>query len=449
MIIALYNIDIIINLIKNSKSVFEIKKSLLLFSFNKKIDFFNKNDEYCNRFEKIYFFSEKQVIAILNLNLQFLLKMEINKLFLEYNFINEKVKIYNNILLDYYMINEIIKLELLLLQKEFFDIRKTFIVNEDKIFCKENSIIKDNVVVTLSKAGYIKSQLLSLYKVQHRGGKGKIATSIREEDFLTNLFVLTTHDILLCFSSKGKVYNLKVVDISISTRISKGKPIINLLPLEKNETISTILSINNFKNDQMIFMCTKNGMVKKILIKEFNNIRSSGIISINLKNDDVLIGVEIINKDEEVMLFTSYGKAIRFNSSLVKCTGRLSIGIRGIKLINKDFVISLVVIKDGGSILLGTTNGYGKRTDFNEFKSVLTRGHGIISIQISKRNGFLVSAIQVFNNNDVMLISCQGLLVRIKSDEISKIKRNTQGMKLINLISGEKLVAIKSVDYML
>ncbi|QQG46885.1 MAG: DNA gyrase subunit A [Candidatus Azosocius agrarius] len=444
LIVALYNIDYIINLIKNTKFILNIKKKLLIKSFDNSFmykinNFYQKNDD------QKYFFSEIQIVAILSLNLQSLLKLEINKLLIEYNDINEKMKIYNNILLDNYMIEEIIKLELLVIKKEFFDLRKTDIIHENELLYKEEILIKDKIVVTLSNAGYIKFQLLDLYKVQHRGGKGKMATIIKEEDFIINLFVATTHDMLLCFSNKGKVYNLKMSDLVIASRISRGKLIANLLSLDNGESISTILSVINFTSDQFVFMSTKKGMVKKVKINEFSNIRSNGIIAINLKDDDLLIGAEILKEDSDIMLFTNYGKAIRFNSSLIKCTSRLSMGVRGIKLNNFNYVISLIIIKSGGCILLATANGYGKRTDINEFKFVSRGGYGVIAIQISKRNGPLIGAVQVFDD-DVMLISGQGLLVRIKSEGISKIKRNTQGMKLINLVSEEKLVAIKYID---
>ncbi len=301
------------------------------------------------------------------------------------------------------------------------------------------------MVVTLSHAGYVKTQPLTLYQAQHRGGKGKSATAVKEEDFVERLVVANTHDTLLCFSNQGKLYWLKVYQLPEGSRNSRGRPIINLLPLAEGEKIHAILSIREYAAEKYIFMATAKGLVKKVALSEFSRPRASGIIAIDLVEDDRLIGVDISDGKQDIMIFTDAGKVIRFQESKVRATGRTARGVRGVKLKDKQMAISLVVIVDGGDILTATANGYGKRTPVDDYRMTGRGGQGVIAIQVTERNGRAIGALQVNAHEEVMLISNKGTLVRMPVDEISLVGRNTQGVRLINLANEESLVSLEQV----
>ncbi|NQY43205.1 MAG: hypothetical protein HRT87_07685 [Legionellales bacterium] len=298
--------------------------------------------------------------------------------------------------------------------------------------------------------GGVKYHPLNAYKAQRRGGKGKTATKVKEEDFVEKLIVSNTHDHLLCFSSIGKVYWLKAYQIPQASRTSKGKPIINLLPLDQksSEKITAILPIKDLTEELFVFMATSKGTVKKVPLSDFSRPRNGGIFAIKLIDNDKLIGIDITNGKQDIMLFTDHGKVNRFNEALVRPMGRTAMGVRGIKISKDQRVTDLVIVKKNGSILTTTVNGFGKRTSIDEFRTTGRGGQGVISIQVNSRNGKAISSSQVYPNDEAILISSQGTMVRIRVDEVSMIGRNTQGVKLINLSEGEQLVALQRVDEM-
>ena len=393
-----------------------------------------------------YHLSPVQAQAILDLRLHKLTGLEQDKIIEEFLDIIKKIEEYLAILANESILMQIIRGELTAIKQEFGDSRRTQIISDEQDLSLEDLITEENMVVTLSNSGYAKSQPLDAYQAQRRGGKGKMATAIKEEDFIVKLLVASTHDILLCFSSLGKVYWLKVHQLPVASRISKGRPIVNLLPLQESEQISAILPIRQYEEGKAIFMATANGTVKQVALTEFQRPRSSGIIAIDLDDDDRLIGVDITDGTGEVLLSTTAGKAVRFSCNDVRCMGRTARGVRGIKLKPGHKVVSLVVVKPNGAILTATTNGYGKRTVTEEFSTIGRGGQGVISIQTTERNGLVIGALQVFDGDELMLISDQGTLVRIRVDEISMVGRNTQGVKLINLSENEHLVGIQRIE---
>ena len=307
----------------------------------------------------------------------------------------------------------------------------------------EDLIADEEVVVTLSHEGYAKAQPLDTYRAQRRGGRGKTATTMKEEDFIEKLFVASTHDTILCFSSRGRMYWLKVYQLPLASRNSRGRPMVNLLPLEDGERINAILPIREYAEDKFIFMVTSNGTVKKTPLKEFSRPRNAGIIAIDLR-DDYLVDVALTNGENEVMLFTSAGKAIRFPESDVRAMGRGAAGVRGIKLEDDQQVNALIILGEG-EILTATENGYGKRTRVDEFLAQGRGGMGVIAIQTSERNGRAIGAVQVTEGNQIMLITDGGVLVRTPVAQVSLVGRNTQGVTLIRLNEGEKLVQIAPI----
>ncbi|HEY0635946.1 MAG TPA: DNA gyrase C-terminal beta-propeller domain-containing protein, partial [Gammaproteobacteria bacterium] len=303
---------------------------------------------------------------------------------------------------------------------------------------------EEDVVVTLSHEGYAKSQPLADYRAQKRGGKGKSATSIKEEDFIDKLFVANTHDTILCFSTRGRVYWMKVYQLPQAGRAARGKPIVNLLPLEEGERITAILPIREFEADKYIFMATTSGTVKKTPLEDFSRPRSSGIIAVELMDDDQLVNVALTDGKSDIMLFTSAGKVIRFPEDDVRPMGRVARGVRGVRLADKQKVIALIVATEG-DVLTATENGYGKRTPISDYPVHGRGGQGVIAIQTSERNGDVVGAVLVSNEDEIMLISDGGTLVRTRVAEVSVMGRNTQGVTLINLAEGEKLIGLERV----
>jgi DNA gyrase subunit A len=301
------------------------------------------------------------------------------------------------------------------------------------------------VVVTLSHQGYAKAQPLDVYRAQRRGGKGKAATTTKDEDFVEKLFVANTHDTILCFSSLGKCYWLKVYELPQAGRNARGRPMVNLLPLEEGERINAILPIREYADDKFVFMATALGTVKKTPLKDFSRPRSSGIIAVDLREGDQLIDVELTDGEQTVMLLTSAGKALRFSESTVRSMGRTACGVRGIKLGEGQRVISLIV-GDEGDVLNASENGYGKRTPVEQFPVKGRAGMGVIAIKTSERNGEQVGAVRVFDGDEIMLITDGGTLVRTRVDDVSRMSRDTQGVKLITLSKGEKLIGIARIE---
>ena len=327
------------------------------------------------------------------------------------------------------------------------DERRTEIVQDHSDLSIEDLIPREDVVVTLSHGGYAKAQPIDDYQAQRRGGRGKSATKVKDEDFIDNLFVANTHDTILCFSSRGKLYWLKVYQVPQASRGSRGKPIINLLPLDDGERINAVLPINEFDKDSFVLMATSGGTVKKTPLSQFSRPRASGIIATDLRNGDRLVDVAITNGAAQILLVASSGKCIRFQESDVRPMGRGAAGVRGIKLAKGHEVIGLSIIEHG-LILIATANGYGKRTPVDEFPIQGRGGQGVIAIQTSKRNGRTVGALQVENDDEIMLISSNGTLVRTPVADISIMGRNTQGVRLIRVGSGQRLVGLARIESM-
>jgi DNA gyrase subunit A len=327
----------------------------------------------------------------------------------------------------------------------FGDERRTEIVQDHSDLSVEDLIPQEEVVVTLSHGGYAKAQPIDVYQAQKRGGRGRSATKVKDEDFIDNLFVANTHDTILCFSSRGKIYWLKVYQVPQASRGSRGKPIVNLLPLEAGERINAVLPIKEYAEGHFVFMSTSGGTVKKTPLSQFSRPRASGIIAIDLRGDDKLVDVAITNGDAEILLVASHGKAIRFAESDVRPMGRGAAGVRGIKLPDGHEVIGLSIIADG-LILTATANGYGKRTPVDDFPVQGRGGQGVIAIQTTDRNGNTVGAIQVGDDDEIMLISSNGTLVRTGVSDISVMGRNTQGVRLIRVGSDQRLVGLARIE---
>ncbi len=326
----------------------------------------------------------------------------------------------------------------------FGDERRTEIVQDHSDLSVEDLIPSEDVVVTLSHGGYAKAQPIGDYQAQKRGGRGRSATKVKDEDFIDNLFVANTHDTILCFSSRGKMYWLKVYQVPQASRGSRGKPIVNLLPLEAGERINAVLPIKDYAEDSFVFMATSGGTVKKTSLSLFSRPRTNGIIAVDLR-DDQLVDVAITDGSAEILLVASSGKSIRFREEDVRPMGRGAAGVRGIKLTEDHEVIALTIIRDG-LILTATENGYGKRTSVDDFPVQGRGGQGVIAIQTSERNGKTVGAVQVAEDDEIMLISSNGTLVRTAVDDISVQGRNTQGVRLIRVEDEQRLVGLARIE---
>ncbi|NCF52135.1 DNA gyrase subunit A [Gammaproteobacteria bacterium] len=392
-----------------------------------------------------YRLSPVQAQAILDLRLHRLTGLEQDKIVNEYKEILDKIKVLSDILADPDKLLEVIRDELREVREAFGDERRTEIVQDHSDLSAEDLIPSEEVVVTLSHGGYAKAQPIDAYQAQKRGGRGRSATKVKDEDFVDKLFVANTHDTILCFSSRGKVYWLKVYQVPQASRGSRGKPIVNLLPLEEGERINAVLPVQEYDENSFVFMATSGGTVKKTPLSQFSRPRSSGIIAIDLR-DDQLVDVAITGGDAEILLIASSGKSIRFRESDVRPMGRGAAGVRGIKLPPDHEVIGLTIVNEG-LILIATENGYGKRTDIEEFPVQGRGGQGVIAIQTSERNGRTVGAAQVLDEDEIMLISSNGTLVRTPVADISIQGRNTQGVRLIRVEPTERLVGLARIVY--
>ncbi|MBN2885559.1 MAG: DNA gyrase subunit A [Chromatiaceae bacterium] len=391
-----------------------------------------------------YRLSERQAKAILDLQLHRLTGLEQEKIIKEFEEILETIAALLLILSDPERLMAVIRGELETLRDQFADARRTEICTEQADLTLEDLIAPEDVVVTLSHQGYVKAQPLSDYQAQHRGGRGKSATSFREEDFIDRIFVANSHDTVLCFSSRGRVYWLKVYELPQAGRGARGRPIVNLLPLESGERINAVLPVRDYEDGYFVFMATSAGTVKKTPIKEFSRPLSRGIIAIDLREDEYLVGVAITDGRQEPILFTSAGKAARFSEEQVRSMGRTAHGVRGINLPEETRVIALVV-PEPGTVLSVTENGYGKRTRVEEFPTKGRGSQGVIAIRTSERNGAQVGAVLVRPGDEIMLITEGGTLIRTAVDEIPVVGRNAQGVKLINLAEGERLVYVERI----
>ncbi|MDA9556067.1 DNA topoisomerase (ATP-hydrolyzing) subunit A [Vibrio sp.] len=393
-----------------------------------------------------YFLTEQQAQAILDLRLHKLTGLEHEKILGEYKELLDVIAELMHILASTERLMEIICEELVAARDTFGDERRTEITAASHDIDMEELIAREDVVVTLSHEGYVKYQYLSDYEAQRRGGKGKSATKMKEEDYIERLLVANTHDNILCFSTRGKTYRLKVYQLPQATRTARGKPIVNLLPLEDNERITAILPVTEFSDDKFIFMATGDGTVKKTSLDQFSNVRANGLIAVNLRDDDSLIGVDITDGDSDIMLFSQSGKVVRFSEEQVRAMGRTASGVRGIKLAEGDQVVSLIVPSNEGDILTVTENGYGKRTVLSEYPAKNRATQGVVSIKVSERNGNVVGAVHVVENDEIMMITDAGTLVRTRVSEVSQVGRNTQGVTMIRTTKGEHVVGLQRID---
>ena len=391
-----------------------------------------------------YHLSPVQAQAILDLKLHRLTGLEQDKIVEEYSALLEKITDLLDILQNPDRLKRVVRDELLEIKEGYGDERRTEIYQDASDLTVEDLINEEDVVVTLSHEGYAKAQPLSDYKAQKRGGRGKTATKMKDEDFIDKLFVASTHDTLLFFSSKGKVYWKKVYELPIGGRAARGKPIVNLLPLEEDERINAVLPIREFDKDQFVFMATENGTVKRTSLEDFSRPRANGIIALDIREGDTLIDVALTDGERDIMLFSNAGKAIRFKEADVRQMGRTAAGVRGIKLQDDQKMVGLIVVEEG-DILSVTENGYGKRTEADEYPTYGRGGQGVVSIKTSDRNGDVVGAVQVVEDNEIMLISDGGVLVRTPVGDISVMSRNTQGVRLIRLADDEKLVELERI----
>ncbi|CAC9518202.1 DNA gyrase subunit A (EC 5.99.1.3) [uncultured Gammaproteobacteria bacterium] len=455
--VALTNIDEIIEMIKAAPNPAEAKIQLASKTWIGTVvkDLIGERDMSLFKPENLpeemglqangeYQFSPKQAQAILDLKLHRLTGLEKDKIFDEFNELLEGIKYLLDILQNPEKLMQVIRDELIEIRDNFANGRLTEIIENKIDLTLEDLIAQEERVVTLSHGGYVKAQSLSDYQAQRRGGKGKAATKMKDEDFVDQLFVANSHDTVLCFSSMGKVHWLKVYELPMASRTARGKPIINLLPLEKDEVINAILPVERFTDDQFVFMVTSSGTCKKTSLTNFSRPRKGGIIAIELRDGDKLVGVDITSGENDIMLFSANGKSIRFRESDVRAVGRTAIGVRGMKL-KDDEIVSAIIADDSSPILTATEKGYGKRTNLDEYRAQARGGSGVISIKTSDRNGKVVGAIQVTDEDEMMLISNKGTLVRARANDVSIIGRNTQGVTLIKIAKGEKLVSIAKI----
>lgn len=455
--VALANIDPIIALIKASPSPGEAKQKLIETSWQPGVvvQMLERAGANASRpddlaadlgfVDNTYSLSEVQAQAILDLRLQKLTGLEQDKIIKEYEEILDKIADLMDILARPERLMEEIRGELEAIRDQYGDERRTEIVEAEEDLSMEDLITEEDVVVTLSHAGYAKCQAIDTYRSQRRGGKGKSATNVKDEDFIDKLFIASTHDTLLCFSSRGRLYWLKVYQLPQASRAARGKPLINLLPLVEGERINAILPIREFSEDKFVFMATADGTVKKTALTDFSRPRPSGIIAVDLVDGNQLIGVELTDGEQDAMLFSDSGKVIRFNEADVRAMGRTARGVRGIRLGNDQRVISLIIVEGENTVLTATQNGYGKRTAMDDYPVQTRGGQGVIAIQTDDRNGKAVGAVMVAEDDEIMLISTQGTLIRTPVKDVSVVGRNTKGVTLVSLADEENLASLERI----
>ena len=455
--IALANIDEVIELIKQSSGPSEAKEALLgkNWAAGQVVDMLARAGAENSRPEGLakqygllngrYHLSPEQAQAILDLRLHRLTGLEQEKILDEYQQIIHEIEALLDILQIPERLLEVIKEELRDIKNQYNDVRRTQILDTHLNLSLEDLIAEEDRVITLSHEGYIKAQPLSDYEAQKRGGKGKSATAVKDEDFVEQLIIANTHDTMLCFTNRGKVYWLKVYELPQAGRNAKGKPIVNLLPFEPGERLNAVLTTREYPEDRYLIFATKSGTVKKTPLSEYSRPRSIGIIAINLREDDELVDVALTDGSRDIMLFSDAGKAVRFPETSVRSMGRDATGVRGMNLDDGQRVIALCVVADNGDILTVTENGYGKRTPIADYPQKGRGTKGVISIACSERNGRAVSALQVQEDEHIMLVTDNGTLVRTRVAEISTSGRNTQGVRLIRTSDSEKLIAVAQI----
>ena len=479
--IALANIDPIIELIRHSSTPAEAKELLISrgWELGNVAAMLQSAGQDASRPEWLeahfgirdngeYFLTEAQAQAILDLRLHKLTGLEHEKILDEYRELLKLIAELLHILASPERLMEVIVEELQAVREQFGDERRTEITAASHDINIEDLIAEEDVVVTLSHQGYVKYQPLADYEAQRRGGKGKAATKMKNEDFIERLLVASTHDQILCFSSIGKVYWLKVFQLPLASRTARGKPIVNILPLDENERITAILPVKEYSDDKFVLFATASGTVKKTPLSAYSRPLSSGIRAINLVEDDFLIGVALTDGSNDIMLFSDAGKVVRFNEKAhdsetgevkldpetgeemlaLRPMGRTATGVRGIKLQPGQKVVSLIVPHSDGPILTVTENGYGKRTELEEYSAKSRATQGVVSIKVSARNGKVVGAVQVDENDQIMMITNAGTLVRTRANEVSLVGRNTQGVTLIKTAQDELVVGLQRIEEM-
>ncbi len=456
--VALANVDEMIKIIKAAPTPPEAKEELMKKSWKSPVveamlkkasEDLSKPDGLAKEFglkDGGYKLSDLQAQEILQLRLQRLTGLEQEKIISEYQEVMNAIVDLLDILSNSERVTKIISDDLEEMKSEYGDKRRSEIVENAEDLSIEDLITPQEMVVTLSNSGYIKAQVLDDYRAQKRGGRGKQAMTTKDDDFIEQMFVANSHDNILCFSSRGQVYWLKVYEVPQGSRISKGKPIVNLFPIMPGEKINAILAVKDFVEDQYIFMATSKGTVKKTPLSDFSNPRKSGIIAIKLDNGDFLIGASVTNGANDIVLVSNGGKAVWFDESSVRSMGRNARGVRGMKLADKQQVLSLLVaFSDSESVLVATENGYGKRTQLSEFRRSGRGTQGVKAIQVSDRNGIVVAAKLVGDQDEIMLITTGGVLIRTRVSEIRELGRATQGVTLINLGEDEKLSGLEKI----
>lgn len=455
--VALANIDAVIQLIKESPSSAEAKEKLLARAWQSAsvLAMLGESGADACRPEELpaqyglydqeYYLSPAQAQAILDLRLHRLTGLEHEKLINDYKELLQQIAEFLHILNSETRLFEVMREELHLVRDNYGDARRTEIVGSQLDLTMEDLITEEDRVVTISRGGYAKSQPLTDYHAQRRGGMGKAAAALKDEDELEHLLIASSHDTLLCFSSAGKVYWLRVFNIPLASRTSRGRPLVNILPLEEGERITSLLPIREYTEGHFIFMATANGTVKKTELESFSRPRSVGLRAVELDEGDRLIGTALTDGKRDIMLFSSGGKVLRFNEADVRAMGRTARGVRGIRLPEGQEMIALIIPEEDKEVLTVSKNGYGKRTRIPEFPVYGRGGQGVIAMQASERNGPLVGAVQVAVGEQIMLISDRGTLVRTRVDEVPVLSRNTQGVRLIKLKTDESLVGVSPV----
>ncbi|GAV24083.1 DNA gyrase, A subunit [Carboxydothermus islandicus] len=421
--IALANLDEVIKIIRGSKDVDTARQGLM------------------SRFG----LTEKQAQAILDMRLQRLTALEREKIDEEYRELIKKIEYFNSILADERVLLGVIRQELLEIKEKYGDARRTQITNEESIFDEEDLIAEEDMVITITHQGYIKRLPVDTYKNQRRGGRGVTAMATKEEDFVRHLFVTSTHNYLLFFTNKGKVYRLKVHEIPEAGRQARGTPIVNLLYVDQDERITAIIPVKEFSDDHYLLMVTKNGIVKKTVLSEYDSSRRDGIIALSLEEGDKLIDVKLSTGQEEVIIGTKKGMAIRFSETDVRPMGRTAKGVRGITLSPGDEVIGLEVVDEQAELLTVTSKGFGKKTPFSEYRVQSRGGKGIINMKVTQKNGEVVGIVAVRPEDEVMAISGEGIMIRVKAAEISTQGRATQGVTLMKLNKDDQLTAVAKI----
>lgn len=456
--VALHNIDEMIELIKASPSPAVARERMLEKSWGigTVLDYLERVEMKDIRPEDLpagfgtegdsYKLSPAQAQAILEMRLHRLTGLEQDKIIEEYKLLIEKITEFLEILRNPDRLTEVVKEELVDVREAFGDARRTEIDHSYLNLDAEDLIAVEDRIVTLSEDGYIKTQPLSDYRAQKRGGRGKSATAMKETDEVGQIFVASTHDMLLCFSNRGKLYWQKTWQLPLASRGSRGKPIVNVLPLEEGEHITSVLPVNEFDEVRSVFMATRNSVVKRVALADFSRPRANGIIAVDLLDDDELVGTALTDGNQEIMLFSNVGKAIRFKETDVRVMGRTARGVRGMRLPEGSHVISMQVAIPESLILTATQHGFGKCTPVEDYSTINRGGQGVISIKTSERNGEVVSAVSVTADQEMVLITNKGTLVRTRVSEVSVVGRNTQGVKLINVGKGEMVVGLAVVD---